>query len=54
MSTIVSFEIGYLIGIILFLICERKGLIHKWSGSLNIHPRKYMGLHLSIDGKRNG
>ena len=24
--------VGLIIGIILFFICERKGLIHKWSG----------------------
>jgi len=40
MSTVVSFEIGCLIGIVMFLVCERKGLIHKWSGlTKNLRPK---------------
>lgn len=30
-NLIVWFEIGFMIGIVLFVICHRKGLIQKWS-----------------------
>ena len=35
-GTLVFFEIGYLIGVVLFLICQRQGLIRKWSASLGL------------------
>lgn len=31
MSVLASFEIGFLIGIVLFAICLRKGLIQQWT-----------------------
>jgi len=35
-GTLVSFEIGYLVGLVLFFICERKGLIHRWSSKAGV------------------
>lgn len=31
-GTVQFLGLGFLIGIILFFVCERKGLLHKWSG----------------------
>ncbi len=31
-NTVLFVGIGFLIGIILFFVCERMGLLHKWSG----------------------
>jgi len=31
-NTPLFFGVGCLIGIVLFFVCERLGLLHKWSG----------------------
>ncbi len=46
---VLFFGIGCMIGIILFFICERKGLIHKWHGlSKKSHPSYHLGLNKKL------
>jgi len=48
-STVLSFGIGNLIGIVLFLVCVRSGLIHKWSGLPKKPRSKSVDLNMGLD-----
>ena len=50
-STVLSFAIGNLIGIGLFLVCVRSGLIHKWSGLPKETRPTSVELHLDLGKK---
>jgi len=49
-NTVLFVGVGLLIGIILFFICERKGLIHKWSG-LKDPRQKHVDIDRDLDEK---
>lgn len=53
-NTVLSFGIGNLIGIGLFLVCVRSGLIHKWSGLTKAPRSKSAYVYKNLNKKGCG